>query len=366
MATSPYDRRLERQGQEARETFFRNSPLARPDGGITVNAGIAKEAYFISNSGDTSTVFDPILRRSDTNQAGLWKLLRTDASGNAPTNQSNVARLWQGASVGKGMIATTSRTSAAYEDPFSKTPAAKRVKTKYGFQFHYNPQTVQMSYAANPDFDVTMLTSGREAFNLLGPAALQSGVTFNLILNRINDMKYFTMSGNLRPGISERDWAGRFPSSGEQRDIFNKGTMYDLEFLLRAIVGYQQAASLKERNLFDGKTADLGFLTGIPVDLHLGKSLRYLVRVDNITLTHVIFNERMVPLFTEVAIGCTRIPDYGGDTRSSSPSASSSTRSRPAGRSNYTTRYGVVVDDDGFGFDFGLSDPSGYRDILND
>jgi hypothetical protein len=40
----------------------------------------------------------------------------------------------------------------------------------------------------------------------------------------------------------------------------------------------------------------------------MGNRLRYVISVTNISLKHVIFNERMVPLFTTLSITANRIP----------------------------------------------------------
>jgi hypothetical protein len=54
----------------------------------------------------------------------------------------------------------------------------------------------------------------------------------------------------------------------------------------------------------------MGYLGARPVELHLGKSLRYLGTVTNLKIEHVIFNEQMVPLFTNVSVAFARLPDY--------------------------------------------------------
>jgi hypothetical protein len=81
--------------------------------------------------------------------------------------------------------------------------------------------------------------------------------------------------------------------------------MYDIEYLLRTLMGTTMSSYLRGEN-----TADMGWLPAIPVELHLGKSLRYLGTINNINLNHIIFDERMVPLFTTVDIGFARLPDY--------------------------------------------------------
>jgi hypothetical protein len=59
----------------------------------------------------------------------------------------------------------------------------------------------------------------------------------------------------------------------------------------------------------NGITADKGWLQPIPMELHLGAGLRYLVRVSSLDLKHMMFNERMVPILTTVNIVCTRYYD---------------------------------------------------------
>jgi hypothetical protein len=355
------DRRLLNQAQAAETAYLRDNPWVRRDGGFIVNAGIAKESYFANRAVGQRIVRDKILGTSDSSPAGLFDLLKTDVSANAPAEQSAVSQLWGQSSATKGMFVYSALTNPLNLASTNTGPVSS-LESKYGFQFHYNPTTIQMAYAANADFDVTQFTSGKEAFNLLGANTTQSTLAFTIILNRINDMKYFNAGGSFKAGVTNADWAGKFPTLQEQRDIYNKGTMYDIEFFLRTILqGIATPAGLRQRNSFDGKTADLGFLTGIPVEVHLGRALRYWVRVDQFSLTHVIFNERMVPMFTEVNIVCSRIPDYGGTVSNTQDTPPTSGSSSPSGGA----RYGVVADADGFYFDPGLSDSSGYVDQLN-
>lgn len=328
MPVSQYDGRRVTPGSVRQEQrYVQQTPWARKDAGFIVNAGIAKEAYFQS--------YTPNFMR---------EVIKTDIGGNAPTEQFSTASLWNRSRVTKGMFVTSEISSPTYTDPRGAAYRPNRFE-RYGFQFHYNPTTVQMSYAGNPDFDVTMFTSGREAFNLLGTASTQSTISFNIVLNRIHDMKYLFANGLFKAGVRQSDWSGKFPTTKEQEQIFNKGTMYDIEYFLRTVMQVKVPAALKSRNSFDGKTADMGFLTGIPVDLHLGSGLRYWVRIDAFNLNHVIFNERMVPLFTEVSIQCSRIPDYAADgSPSSSTPAQSDTPPRQDGSivGIYSDGYGVT------------------------
>jgi hypothetical protein len=182
---------------------------------------------------------------------------------------------------------------------------------RYAFQFLYNPGSVAMAYAGTPDVDVGAQIAGTEQFALLGQIGVtQSTIQFDLLINRMFDMKYYDPDTKmLRSDLidtPEKVYPGKTPSKNEQKDIYNKGTMYDLEFLLRALLGYAAPTSLRGGNL----TADIGYIGSVPVELHLGTSLRYLGIVNSINVKHLTFNERMVPLFSSVSLNFNRIPDF--------------------------------------------------------
>lgn len=231
-------------------------------------------------------------------------------SSNKPAVVSSAAELWTSAKASKGMLVTylppTEDTSYQTGDnPVTATPFFGK---NYGFQFMYNPSQINMDYVGAPNVDVAMQTSGTEKFNLMGTSATQSTISFQILINRMFDMKYYepdgTGSGRLRSG-GARAYGSRVPTAPEQRAIYDMGTMYDVEYLLRTLLGYTLKSYLR-----DGQTADMGYLGARPVELHLGKSLRYLGTVTSISLDHRIFNERMVPMFTNVSINFSRIPDY--------------------------------------------------------
>jgi len=314
-------RRDQQLGAAARErgerNFIKSNPLANKRGILATNAGIANDAYFNNFSSRAGGDFTDVLQ--------------TKNSENEAPVPYNADILWRNNRSSKGMFVQSdflTNTDAGIEDGFSNNSLTRDQQLdklqKFGFQFHYNPTTVDMAYQGLADIDYTMFTSGREAFNLLGTQATQSTISFNLVLNRLLDRRYFDSgTEHLRPEVNAADWAGRFPREPkEQKEIYRKGTMYDIEFFLRTVMQVPVSVYLKERNsLFlagtgGGDTADIGFLTGVPVELHLGKSLRYLVRVDGFQLKHIIFSEDMVPLFTEVSISCSRIPDYATDSTS--------------------------------------------------
>lgn len=294
-----------RNNQAALTARVLNADPLRNRSRLVYNAGITREAYFRSPGGAGS-------------QAGLWRILQTDVLGNAPQYVSEASKLWSSSVAYKGMLTTSYHregTPSTDDKVAAKTnalvlPTVNADGVNYGFQFHYNPGSVSMDYAGPPPVDVTLQMSGREKFNTYGPTSGSGTITFQLILNRINDMKYFDIrTGRLKSGVQRNVFTGRIPTDEELSDIYNRGTMYDMEFLFRTLLGYQVESSLGRGMNWDKKTADLGWLGGKPVELHLGKSLRYLGRVIGVQVTHVLFTERMVPTFSEVGITFQRIPD---------------------------------------------------------
>jgi hypothetical protein len=262
-----------------------NGTIVIPSRGLQYNVPSVKEAYFSSR-----TSFLDVAKFSS----------------NKPASVSSAEQLWTSALASKGMIvsylpATDAPAYAAGSAPSTAKPFFGR---NYGFQFMYNPGTVNMSYTGAPNVDVALQASGTEKFNLMGTSSTQSTISFELILNRMFDMKYYNTDGSLKENATTA-YAGRLPTGLEQKAIFDKGTMYDVEYLLRTLLGYTLKSYLR-----DGDTADMGYLGARPVELHLGKNLRYLGTVTSINLRHVIFNENMVPLFSNLSISFARIPDY--------------------------------------------------------
>jgi len=131
-----------------------------------------------------------------------------------------------------------------------------------------------------------------------------STVNFVVILNRIQDLAELTATGSYKNGTNPYS----IEVSPEDRlDIVQKGTMYDLEYLFRAMHGFAASANY-DSNLM-GKTKDPGWLPVRPIELHLGKKLRYRVRVTSMEVNHKMFSTSMVPIFSEVSFSCMRYWD---------------------------------------------------------
>ena len=235
---------------------------------------------------------------------------------NQPRNYiADAKELWTNGISSKGMFQTWTPPDGVVTSEFIDgfdidNSLGNATWKKYGFQFLYNPGNISMSYSGNVDVDVSLMLSGREKFNPVSTKATQSTISFEILLNRMFDMQYYDKTtGRIQAGQNATQLYGsRFPRFADQTEIFNKGTMYDVEFLLKTLFGFEVPSQLGR-----GKTADMGFVIPRPVELHLGNKLRYLVYVEGFQLNHVIFDTRMVPLFTTLSITANRVPDYGGE-----------------------------------------------------
>ena len=232
-------------------------------------------------------------------------------AGNTPAKVAKAMDLWTAGVASKGMIVThipPGQNPAQYVDSSGNwaVPGDSSSIKRSGFQFLYNPTTIGMTYGGVPPVDLTMTTSGQEDYTLQAPSLYQSAINFEILINRMHDLKYIGEKGVLKGDLKASDlWVGNIPDTKTLSRIYNKGTMYDIEFLLKTMFAVDPFPSLLR-----GRTTDIGFLGPSPVELHLGKKLRYVVMVDSITVDHVIFNSQMVPMFSTVRISTRRIPDY--------------------------------------------------------
>lgn len=264
--------------------------------GLAYNVGCVKDAYF-------------------SPRASFNQLLSKDASGSIqdkPVKVESSSQLWSSAGKTKGMIslflpANPDITMDGITPPEGSALTPSQWE-QYSFQFHYNPTSVSMTYSGTPAIDISLSISGNDPFNLLGQQGSQSTIDFDLVLNRIADFKYYDANGRIKTEYKNSNiYSPRMPKdAAEEQEIYNKGTMYDVEFLLSTVIGFKSDTSLR------GTTADLGWLTGRPVKLSLGKSLKYVGTIDGFGVNHTMFDVRMVPIFSTVKLSFKRIPDFAG------------------------------------------------------
>lgn len=302
---------------------------------VVTNVGSVREAYFSART-KAEDVANAIQRVVVTN--GIPSIA-TDSGGNdrlglnAPSPITEAAQLWLSAKGSKGMIQTYFPPNG-YDD--SNTDSSQAFDktydlTKYGFQFMYNPTTISMDYFGTQNVDVAYMMSGSDKFNYVPSSGNSGAITFQILINRIFDMQYYEPNGSgggqLIAG-AEKYYSPRAPYGSdwksantnlfdEQSAIYNKGTMYDVEYLLRTILGFKMKSALRREY-----TADMGFFSRKMVELHLGPKMRYRGYVNSLHIDHAMFNERMVPTLSRVSVTFNRFPDYANNNASGSSSSS--------------------------------------------
>ena len=239
----------------------------------------------------------------------------------SPASTKNAKYDWSKGSSAKGSLQMS--RSFAYKN----TTTQKQVNDikLYGFRFLYNPTTVDMGWGVSTQVNWDYEALGKDKASAIAMGILQSTITFNLVLNRIQDLSVIeasktdaTTGASTELTISSND-AGVFPwstthtlTSEDVVGLYQKGTMYDMEFFFRTVMGL----NADYQSTLNGKTADRGWLNAVPIELHLGDGLHYLVRVTSLDVNHTIFNDRMVPILSQVSITCARY--YDGPDLSSS------------------------------------------------
>jgi hypothetical protein len=230
------------------------------------------------------------------------------------------------------------KSSAAMQITASLKKQGKPVPTQMnGFKFLYNPQTVAMTWGQTTFTNNQALLQGLDSIVPAAPGSTNSSISFWIPLNRMQDANYLNPDGsylwsddkftqatdsinyNINQINKTLGGKGNLPITpklpysydvpiAERKAVYEKGTMYDVEWLMKTINGW---AFLDHTSDVSGlKTNDMGFLLQFPVELHLGNSLRYRVQVTDISVNHIIFNSRMIPIWSTVNITCRRFPEY--------------------------------------------------------
>jgi hypothetical protein len=221
---------------------------------------------------------------------------------NAPVF-SDAYNAWRGVSGGRGTI----QMDRKYVNAIGK---AQKDTTKfdpqmYGFKFLYNPTTVSMAWGVQQMMDPNYEGSGEDIFNPISAGLISSTIVFEVLLNRIADFNHLNADGSLR---------GQYPYGQievpvqERKQIYERGTMYDLEYFFKTINGPHGTFT----SAYNGMTADSGWLRPSSMELHLGAGMRYRIRINEVSINHAIFNNRMVPILSTVRFVCGRYNDGPG------------------------------------------------------
>jgi len=183
----------------------------------------------------------------------------------------------------------------------------------WGFQFMYNPTTINYTNSVSTGIDwtntqdVATALSGSQQFN------------FTLFLNRLIDVSMLKGYDTTMVSKQSRGSALNNPlnylatgtdgsyertlTAADATGILTRGTEYDLEYFYRVMNGDPSLGPT-----MTAPTSDFGFMSGVPVWLKFNDNVRYKVTIQSISVNHVMFTEDMVPVVTEVTLSMIRIP----------------------------------------------------------
>jgi hypothetical protein len=277
---------LGKGGKGGKNTGGTKAQVTNPaDFKFKYNAPMVKWAYFNSASGVPISI-DFIKSKSNT-----------------PQKMDNARQAFKLAAT-RGAIQTSPEIAQFLKTRSQSKAGKSKDNTNYGFRFHYNPTGIGMSYGMLTDMSPEQLASGNDKLNMITPLQ-RGGWSIDLYLNRMEDFSYINPDGSLVNGIASTDVYPEPVDSSELKQIYEKGTMYDLDYLFRSVNGPGGTYDSELR----GKTADIGWITGVAVEFHMGNGLRYLGQITNVDINHAVFNERMVPMLTTVTIKASRFYD---------------------------------------------------------
>jgi hypothetical protein len=286
---------------------------------VAINSGKSDSANNSSSAGNPKAIGNaglspytyiynaPMIQASYLNAQSSPQQQTASTPISTPGSYTDANLAWKpGFEAAKGTI----QMNASYATNLSRSssnPASGIDQNLYGFKFLYNPKEVGMAWGLVEGVNWEVIQSGLDKLTPIGAGLHQTTISFSVLLNRIGDMAYLNSNG-LIPGIKNpypgfRSQTGN--SNDELKQIYEKGTMYDMEYFFKTVNGFNSVYT----SSLNGKTADQGWLNGIPVELHLGAGLRYLVRISNIDINHTIFNDRMVPILSMLNLTCTRFYD---------------------------------------------------------
>lgn len=256
-----------------------------------------------------------------------WSMPLSNGTGNgkdAPVNDAyRRGRLWW-----KMSDMSIAVTTGGGDKTVTPSDDADR---KYGFQFLWNPEAFATTVAVQMDATPTA------ADRFLGGAGFfpaTEGISFNIRLDRTNDFACAAAnfarpdavgytSGSLTPAtnyitssqVSALNLANYYKHGGllgsvsEEElnekivDLFQRGTLADVEYLYRAINGIGPSGTDVDKwvNGRGVATSDIGFLQPTLLNVDIGP-LSYQGYVNNLSVTHTAFTRDMVPIRTDLTI----------------------------------------------------------------
>lgn len=184
---------------------------------------------------------------------------------------------------------------------------------QWGFQFMYNPESISYQTADNSGIDWTYGSKDRSV-SMSGSQT----ISFDLLINRIPDMNYWANYYGPVPyastQLAPKSVYGRGLEDVEIEGIMKRGTEYDIEFLYRVLTGdpIKKSLLLEPGYAANALTSDIGYITKVPVWLHLNDNMRFFGSIASISVMHRIFDQKMVPTLTRMSVTFSRYPAYEG------------------------------------------------------
>lgn len=208
-------------------------------------------------------------------------------------------RIWYWAGAENLTTETSSTTSSTPQNV---------IDTKWGFQFLWNPQSINTNVSRNMDITPSAADKLRV---VAGVFPGQETVDLQLIIDRTNDFACIRASQAENLGDYVRYYNSLYPGADTSQDmkqqiinLMAQGTMADLEYLFKAING-SGTGNLEWTNLLGKRTANVGYLAPTLLGIQLGPTLNNLSYVgwaSNVGINHTFFTENMIPIRTEVSI----------------------------------------------------------------
>jgi len=213
-------------------------------------------------------------------------------------------RIWYFAGAGDVSTVDTKSGDATRSGGTGASTAPKRVQIdhNYGFQFLWNPESINTNVQRNMD----ITPSNADTLRVVsGVFPGQESVSLSIMLDRTNDFAYAKASGYADPNFYSGGYPGVTYNFNDQiAMLLKQGTMADLEYLFKAINGAGTATG-DWTTLLEKKTSNVGYLSPTLLAFSLGpdaqNNLSYVGWISNISINHSAFTETMIPIRTTVS-----------------------------------------------------------------
>lgn len=158
----------------------------------------------------------------------------------------------------------------------------------YGFEFHYNPQQIQVDTQQDSGVNPNMMQNYQTAATLW---VHQQQIQFTLRLNRIADMTETNL----------KNFVGHVGMDSTSLNFIKKfGTLYDLEFIYRTV------NSGIFVNDFGYESSDVGYLMTNVIKVQFSKYWAIYGFLTDVQVNHLQFSIDMVPTLTDVTLSLQR------------------------------------------------------------